>query len=60
MGRKSCTEVVRSDWLYTWQLGEGKEKGRFPKILSSAKEQSKDTGDLPIVELKLFFPLKGH
>ena len=40
MGRKSYTGVVKSDWLYTMELGEGKAKGRPPEGLSYAKKFS--------------------
>ena len=37
-----------------------KEKGRFPKGLSYAREYSQDLGALAIIKLKLFFPLAKH
>ena len=54
MGRKSCTGVVKSDWLYTMELGAVKAKGRPPERLSYAKEDSEDVRDLAIVKLRLF------
>lgn len=38
-------------------LGKIKEKGRFSKELSYAKEDLQDTGGLAIDKLRLFFPL---
>ena len=40
MGRKSCTGVVKNDWLYTRELGEVKAKGRILEGLWYAKEDS--------------------
>ena len=40
MGRKSCTGVVRSDWIHTMEFTEVKAKGRLPDGLSYAKEDS--------------------
>ena len=40
LGRKSCNGVVRSDWLYSMELGQVKAKGRPPKGLSYPKEDS--------------------
>ena len=54
LGRKSCTGVVKSDWLYTLELGEVKAEGRTPKGLSYAKEDSGDTGGFAIAKLRLF------
>ena len=59
MGRKSCTGMVKNDWLYTMDLGEVKIGGKFPKKLSYAKH-SQITGGLPIVKLTLFFPIAKH
>ena len=40
MGRESCTGVVKSDWLYTMELGGDKLKRKFLKGFSYAKEDS--------------------
>lgn len=40
VGRKGCTGVMKSDWLYTMELGEAKARGRPPEGLSCAKEDS--------------------
>ena len=60
MGRKSCTGVVKSGSLYTMGLGGSKAQGKFLVRFSYAKEDSKETGGLAIVELRLFFPLAKH
>ena len=49
VGRKGCTGVAKSDWLYTMELGEAKAKWRPSEGLSCAKEDSEDTGGLSIV-----------
>ena len=60
MGRKSCTGVVKSDWLYALELGEIKSRGSFLKGFPCAKEDSQITEALAIVGLRLFFPLANH
>ena len=42
MGRKICNGVVKSDWLYTMELGEVNAKQMPPEGLSYAKEHSED------------------
>ena len=54
VGRKRYTGAVKSDWLYTMELGELKAKGRPPERLSYAKEDSKDARGLDIVKRRLF------
>ena len=53
MGRKSCTRVVRSDWLYTFKLGHGVETKKFPKGFSYVKENLQDRPRLAIVKPRL-------
>ena len=57
MGRKSCTGVVKSDCLYTVELGEVRSRGSFLKGFPYAKEGLQITGGLAIVKVRLFFPL---
>ena len=57
MGRKSCTGVVKNDWLYAMELEEVKAKEKPPKGLPYTKEDSKDTRGPAVVNLRLFFPL---
>ena len=57
MGRKCCTGVLKSDWLYTVQLGETKSRGSFLVGFPYAREDSQITGGLAIVKLRLFYPL---
>ena len=54
MGRKSCTGVVKSDWLYTMELGEVKSRGGFLKGFAYTKEYSEITRSLAIFKLRLF------
>ena len=35
---KSCTGVVKSDWLYTMELGEIKSRGSFQKDFHMPKQ----------------------
>ena len=60
VGRKSCTGVVKSDWLYTLELGEVKSRRNFLKGFPYAKEDSEITGGLAIVKLRLFFFTAKH
>ena len=39
--RKSCTGVVKSDWLLYYGVGDGRANGKFPKRYSYAKEDSR-------------------
>ena len=38
MGRKSCTGVVKSDWLYIMQLKEVKSRGSFQRDFHKLKK----------------------
>ena len=60
MGRKSCTGAVKSDWLYSVELGEVKSRGSFLKGFPYAKEGLQITGGLAIIKLRLFFPGTKH
>ena len=60
VGRKSCTGAVKSDCLYTVELGEVKSRGSFLKGFPYAKEDPQIGGGLAIVKLRLFFPLAKH
>ena len=60
MGRKSCTGVVKSDGLYTVELGEVQSRGSFLKPSPYAKEDLQITGGLAIVKPRLFFPQAKH
>ena len=45
---------------YILWSGGGRVQGKFPVRFSYAKEDSRDTGGLAIVKLRLFFPLAKH
>ena len=60
-GQKELQHWGLEEWLITYLgVGGGKEKGRGPKGLSYAKEDSQATGGPAIVKLRLFFPLAKH
>lgn len=42
---------MKGAWLYTWEFGGGKEKGRFSKESSYAKKDLQDLGGLAIVKV---------
>lgn len=43
MGGRSCPRVVRSDWLYTTELGEAKAKGSLQKEFLTVKRTPRIT-----------------
>ena len=50
-----------AEWLIIYLgVGGGKDKRKFPRGLSHAKEDSEDPGGLTTVKLKCFFPLAKH
>ena len=57
--RAAAPEIVRNGWLYTWELGGGKDKGRCPKGFPSTEEDLQDTGGLAIVSSGIFPPSKA-
>lgn len=59
--RKSCIRVMKSDCLYTVELGELKSKESFLKGFPYTKEDLQITGSLGVAKLRLFFlPLAKH
>jgi len=57
-GQKELQDWGREEWLIIYLgVGGGKEKVRYPKGLSYAKEDSQDAGGLAIVMLRWFFLL---
>ena len=55
-GHKEVLHRDCMEWLIIYLVFESKEKGRYPKGLSYAKEDPQNIGDLAIIRLRLFFP----
>lgn len=55
-GWKELRWVVKSDWLYTMELGQIKSRGSVLKGLPHANEDPQITGGLAIAKLRWVFP----